>query len=175
MLKELGTPKGLLTLAAALVGSFGMSLFAGAPRPLPAAAQDSSYVKVPNQDREMEDAQAEARATLGQFWEKLANPGAGEEGFALKVALPYGDNNTEHIWTKDIERKDGKITAVISNVPRDAKNVRAGQRIEVAEGQISDWMFVRKGKIVGNYTMRPLLKRMPPQDAARYRAMLENP
>jgi hypothetical protein len=23
---------------------------------------------------------------------------------------------------------------------------------------------------VGNYTMRPLLKRMPPQDAARYRA-----
>jgi hypothetical protein len=29
--------------------------------------------------------------------------------------------------------------------------------------------------MVGNYTMRPLLKRMPPQDAARYRAMLADP
>jgi uncharacterized protein YegJ (DUF2314 family) len=175
MLKELGTPRGLLTLAAALAGSFGISLFAGSPQPLPAAAQDNSYVKVPNQDREMADAQAAARATLDRFWEKLANPGAGEEGFALKVALPYGTNNTEHIWTRDVERKDGKITAVISNVPRDVKNVRAGQRIDVAEAQISDWMFMRNGKIVGNYTMRPLLERMPPKEAARYRAMLESP
>ena len=53
--------------------------------------------------------------------------------------------------------------------------MRAGQRIEVADSQISDWMYLRNGKIVGNYTMRPLLKRMPAQDAARYRAMLLDP
>jgi hypothetical protein len=32
--------------------------------------------------------------------------------------------------------------------------------------------IMRAGKMVGNYTMRPLLKRMPPNDATRYRAML---
>ena len=96
-------------------------------------------------------------------------------GFAIKVALAYGRNNTEHIWTKDIERKDGKISAVINNVPRDVKTVRLGERIEVADAQISDWMYMRAGKIVGNFTMRPLLKRMPPQDAARYRTMLADP
>lgn len=140
-----------------------------------AQAQDSSYIKVPNRDPAMEDAKAKARATLPQFWAKLERPGPGEEGFSLKVALPYSPRDTEHIWTKDVERKDGKITGVINNRPRDVKTVRLGQRIEIREEQISDWMFMRSGKMVGNYTLRPLLGRMPPADAARYRAMLEDP
>ncbi len=32
---------------------------------------------------------------------------------------------------------------------------------------------MRDGKIVGNETMRPLLKRLPKAEAARYRAKLE--
>ncbi|HEU4381214.1 MAG TPA: DUF2314 domain-containing protein [Hyphomicrobiaceae bacterium] len=143
--------------------------------PAAAIAQDSSYIKVPNEDQEMNEAKDKARASLSHFWQKFGDPGANETGFAIKVALPYGRNSTEHIWTKDIERKDGKISAVINNEPRDVKTVRFGQRIEVSEAQISDWMYMRAGKIVGNYTMRPLLKRMPPQDAARYRAMLADP
>jgi len=141
--------------------------------PAVSLAQDS--IKVPNEDQEMNEAKDKARASLVHFWEKFTNPGPDDTGFAIKVALPYGRNNTESIWTKDIERKDGKITAVINNVPRDVKTVRVGQRIEVVDAQISDWMYMRAGKIVGNYTMRPLLKRMPPQDAARYRAMLADP
>ena len=155
-----------------LLRVLALCVLAGLALPCAAAAQDSSYIKVPNQDPEMEDAKAKARATLGHFWEKFANPGPGEDGFAIKVALPYGDNNTEHIWTRDIERKDGKISAVINNVPRDVKTVRLGQRIDVADAQISDWLYMRSGKMVGNYTMRPLLKRLPPREAARYRAML---
>jgi hypothetical protein len=74
--------------------------------PLPVLAQETHYLKIPNQDAAMEEAKAKARATLSHFWERLGSPGAGESGFALKVALPYGDNNTEHIWTKNVERKD---------------------------------------------------------------------
>jgi uncharacterized protein YegJ (DUF2314 family) len=152
-----------------------LAAMAALAMPAASIAQDSSYIKIPNADPEMEAAKAQARAGLGYFWEKFANPGPGESGFAIKVALPYGANSSEHIWTKDIERKDGKITAVINNVPRDVKTVRLGQRIEVADAQISDWFYLRDGKMVGNYTMRPMLKRMPPQDAARYRAMLADP
>jgi uncharacterized protein YegJ (DUF2314 family) len=160
-MRIVGIVAGALFLAFAAAGS--------------APAQDSSYIKIPNRDPEMDAAKAKARATLGQFWEKLERPGPGEEGFALKVGLPYGANSTEHIWTKDVERRDGKITAVINNRPRDVKTVRLGQRIDIREDQISDWMFMRNGKMVGSYTLRPMLKRMPPEDAARYRAMLEEP
>lgn len=137
--------------------------------------QDHRYIKVPNEEPEMAEAKAKARATLDQFWEKLDKPGPEDQGFALKVSIPYGRNNTEHIWTKDVERKDGKVFGVINNVPRDAKTIQLGQRIEIGDAQISDWMYMRAGKMVGNYTLRPLLKRMRPQDAARYRAMLADP
>lgn len=140
-----------------------------------AFAQDSSYIRIPNATTEMEQAKAKARATLPQFWERLDKPGANEDSFGVKVALPYGDNSTEHIWTKNVERMDGKIFGVINNRPRDVKTVRLGQRIEITESQISDWTYMRSGKIVGNFTLRPLLDKMPPADAARYRAVLAEP
>jgi uncharacterized protein YegJ (DUF2314 family) len=143
--------------------------------PVAAVAQDSGSITVPNEDQELNEARDKARSLLGHFWQKLGDPGPDETGFAIKVALPHGRNSTESIWTKDIERKDGKISAVINNVPREVTTVRVGERIQIAEGQISDWMYMRAGKIVGNFTMRPLLKRMQPQDAARYRAMLADP
>ncbi len=141
-----------------------------------ASAQDRpGYTQVPSDDPEMTEAKSKARATLVEFWSKLANPGPGEGGFALKVALPINATDREHIWAINIERKNGKIFGVISNEPVDLKTIKRGQRIEIAENEISDWTYRRDGKIVGNFTMRPLLKRMPAKDAERYRAMLADP
>ena len=135
-------------------------------------AQDPSTIKVPNEDPEMGAAKANARATLAKFWRAYENPGPGERDFALKVALPFAQNNTEHIWVSDIQRDGSSVSGVINNVPRDVKTLRLGQRIQIRDEQISDWMYLREGKIVGNHTLRPLLKRMPPAEAARYRVML---
>ena len=60
--------------------------------PAAAIAQDSSYIKVPNEDQEMNEAKDKARASLSHFWQKFGDPGANETGFAIKVALPYGRN-----------------------------------------------------------------------------------
>jgi uncharacterized protein YegJ (DUF2314 family) len=86
----------------------------------------------------------------------------------------------QHVWCNNVERAGGRMFATVNNAPILAsrslqRGVQRGQRIEVNERQISDWMYLRAGKIVGNYTMRPLLQRMPPQEAARYRAMLADP
>lgn len=117
---------------------------------------------------------AKARAGLPDFWRALANPPAGTEGYSLKVAIHDGDQ-TEHFWTSDVEQKDTKIFATIANEPEMVGNVQEGQRIEVPEADISDWMSRRNGKIVGNETMRVLLDYMSQEEAAQYRAMLEEP
>jgi uncharacterized protein YegJ (DUF2314 family) len=36
-------------------------------------------------------------------------------------------------------------------------------------------MFMRDGKMHGNYTMRPLLKAMPEEEAAKLRSLLASP
>jgi uncharacterized protein YegJ (DUF2314 family) len=55
------------------------------------------------------------------------------------------------------------------------RNVKMGQKWTIKKAEISDWMFMRGGKMYGNYTMRPLLKAMPEDQAAKYRAMLAEP
>jgi uncharacterized protein YegJ (DUF2314 family) len=140
-----------------------------------ASAQGPGVTMVPENDPEMAAAIAKGRATLGQFWQALEKPAPNEQSFALKVALPLGNGRAEHIWANNVERRDGKIFGTINNEPKDLKNVRLGQRIEVSDVLISDWMYMRSGKIVGGYTIRALLKHMPPDRAAHLRAMLADP
>ena len=140
----------------------------------PAAFAEDKIISVPNEDAAMNAAIAKARARLPDFWEKLANPPTGTEGYSVKVAIRDGDR-TEHFWTSDIERTGERISAVIANEPQTVTTVREGQRIDVPEADISDWMFMRNGKVVGNETLRVLLDYMPDEEAAQYRAVLEEP
>lgn len=150
-------------------GGFNSSLEAAAA---PRAAMFVSVVAVAAADAEMDAAIARARSGLTAFLDKAEEPAGDERGFALKVALPTRAGTLEHIWTANIQRVGAKFQGQVVNAPIDVEGIKAGSTIEFEELQISDWMFRRGGKIVGNETMRPLLKSMPEAQAARYRAML---
>ncbi|WP_119391396.1 YegJ family protein [Taklimakanibacter lacteus] len=139
-----------------------------------AALAEDAVINVPNEDEAMNAAIAKARAGLPAFWAALADPPAETEGYALKVAITDGDN-VEHFWTADVRRDGEHITAVIANEPQTVSTVTQGQRVDVPDADISDWMYLRKGKIVGNETLRVLLGYMPEEEAAQWKAMLEEP
>jgi uncharacterized protein YegJ (DUF2314 family) len=139
----------------------------------PTFAQDR-VVEVPTDDVEMNTAVETARKTLSDFWAAYEKTTPDLDGFALKVRIE-DQGNAEHFWLSDVARAGDKFTGVISNEPQSVANVSEGQTYTFTADQISDWMFRRKGKIVGNHTMRPLLKRMPEEQAKGYRDMLETP
>lgn len=139
-----------------------------------AAPVGDKTVSVASDDSEMKSAIAKAKSGLIAFWSSLEKPGAGETDFALKVAITEKDQ-TEHFWLTNIERKGGKTTGIISNTPTLVTSVTQGQRYTFTDEQISDWLFKRNGKMVGNETMRPLLKRMPKEQAEAYRSLYETP
>jgi uncharacterized protein YegJ (DUF2314 family) len=145
---------------------------AGCARPKPTVADQ--VIPVARNDPEMQAAIAKPRSQLPVFWKAFAQPGQGESSFALKYKITDA-KGVEHFWLIDIERKDGKVYGTINNDPNTVQSVKIGQRIDVADEQISDWMFMRNGKMVGNYTLRPLLKSMPPAEAAKLKAILEEP
>jgi hypothetical protein len=67
------------------------------------------------------------------------------------------------------------LLRIINNEPVYAKQVKAGERYEFGDAEISDWLFMRNGKMVGNETMRPLLKQLPQEEADEYRRIMETP
>lgn len=129
---------------------------------------------VAGDDPEMTAAIAKARGTLPQFWQVFEKPEHGESRFSLKVKIKDKDE-TEVFWTSEIERRDGKISGRISNNPEIVKTVKMGERIEIPEADITDWLYFRDGKMFGNETIRPLLKKMPPDRAAKVNEMLADP
>jgi uncharacterized protein YegJ (DUF2314 family) len=150
--------------------------FAGAALSFGSASAEDRVISVPDTDSDMNAAIAAARSSLPEFFKELEHPKPGENNFALKVRIPYGTaGRAEHFWLVDIVRKDDGFVGTINNEPEFADQVKAGQRYEFKDSDISDWLFMRNGKMVGNETMRPLLKHMSKQDADSYRALYENP
>jgi len=122
-------------------------------------AQNDEAIAISAEDPEMMVAISQARATLPDFWNIFKSPSKGESDFALKVRIEDA-NGAEHIWVTEIQRENEKIVGVISNVPNVVETVSFGERVEVPERNVSDWLYVRDGSMVGNFTARPLLRDM---------------
>jgi uncharacterized protein YegJ (DUF2314 family) len=144
-----------------------------------AAAEDRSpVIDFANGDTEMAAAIAKARAKLPAFWASYEAPKTSEAGHSLKVhfPVPARRNGGEHIWMAEVKKLgDGRYSGRFANQPRDLPGKRAGDLVQFAEADISDWMFMRNGKIVGGETIRPMLRLMPKADADALRARLETP
>lgn len=134
------------------------------------SAQDR-VTPVDSDDRAMNSAIKEARRQLPHFWATFGAPKHGETDFCLKVKIE-DRNGVEHFWCTDIERSDGRIWGVIANDPTVVERVSAGQRVSIEEKQISDWLYFRDGKMIGNYTLRVLMKTAPESERRQLEEML---
>ena len=134
----------------------------------------SNFSTVSEDDPEMIAAIEKARETLPQFWQVFARPEHGETDFALKVRISDA-NGVEHFWLIALERKDGKAFGTINNDPEIVANVNIGDRREIPEQDISDWLYIRDGRMHGNHTLKPLFKTMTAEDVKMYKSIMADP
>lgn len=141
---------------------------------LDAAAEEkrANVVGVQPGDAAMAVAIQTARAKLPYFWDAMAAGEPGDGLFTLKVGFATSDGGQEFIWVSDLARNGEAVTGRIANEPVDIPGVRLGQEVTFGEGRIIDWGFSRGGLLIGHYTTRALLTRMPADQAAGIEAML---
>lgn len=139
----------------------------GCSEPKPDTLVDFGY-----DQKEMDAAIARARSEVDAFVSELSKPTGSE--YAVKAPIEDG-GEVEHFWLVDVSFKDDKFEGTISNEPGLVGNVTLGQKWTVSKTDISDWMYMKGGKMHGNYMMRPLLSTMSEDEAAQFRAMLADP
>jgi uncharacterized protein YegJ (DUF2314 family) len=89
------------------------------------------------------------------------------------VKAPIADeDNTEYFWLTDVTYVAGKFHGTIGNEPGLVSHVKLGQKWTIAKSDIADWLFMRGGKMYGNYTIRPLLHTLPKEQAAYFKSIL---
>ena len=115
-------------------------------------------VYVGEDDPEMNKAIETAGRTVQTFIDALRSPKPGQKGFAIKKQFKEGERG-EHIWLTEVSY-DGKLFhGTINNEPVNVKNVKLGEKASVAPSDISDWMYVENGTLVGGGTIRVLYNR----------------
>ena len=165
----------LLSICSNLITVMATFAVLGAATVSARAEDRSPVVDVRSGDPEMNAAIARARGSLPTFWASYDAPKPSETGHSLKAHFSTRKGG-EHIWIAEIKKRpNGSYSGVFANDPRDLPGKRAGDEVKFAEADISDWMFMRNGKIVGGETIKPLLKSMPKADADALRARMEQP
>ena len=136
------------------------------------ATRDKGYVE--DSDPEMAAAIAKAQATLPHFWQAFDQRAHGESNFVLVVRIT-DKGHIEHFFTKEFERRDGKTIVTIGNEPKIVASVKLGDRIEIPAADITDWHYMRDGKYVGMFTMKPRFKYMPADQADALKRAMTDP
>jgi uncharacterized protein YegJ (DUF2314 family) len=149
-------------LVVGLVAMLLLALAACTDRTDPIVERDgqAAVSMIQGEDREMNQAMAEARRTLDEFERHLSNPSSTQSMAILKGRFTEGET-VEHMWINEIEVTAEGYRGVLGNEPMDMTTLSAGQVVVVPRSQVSDWVVVEDGRLVGGYTLRLLRSRLP--------------
>jgi uncharacterized protein YegJ (DUF2314 family) len=133
--------------------------------------ETDEVIAVHAKDAAMNSAIDEARATVGEFIEALEGQAPEDDFFAVKAPIEDGDQ-VEHFWLTDVSYADGMFTGRIDNTPQWVSNVAEGDMYDIAQTEISDWMYFHDGVAIGNRTLVVLFPQMPEEEVAAVKQML---
>jgi uncharacterized protein YegJ (DUF2314 family) len=138
------------------------------PQELTQAGSPPGYFQVPRNHAAMHDAVIEARRTLGEFIRALKHPSPGQQDFEVKKAFRQGDQ-VEHIWISDVQIVGHHLLqGRVDNEPRRIKGVKLGQVVTVDPRDVTDWLYVDNGNLVGGYTVRVHYNELSPAERAEF-------
>jgi uncharacterized protein YegJ (DUF2314 family) len=121
------------------------------------AEREERYEKAgvtdPGNDPRFKAAEAEARRRWPEFVAAF-NKREPAAAYAVKAKFTEGDN-VEWMWVQVDAISGATVRGILDNEPVDVHNVKVGQRVTVAQGDIDDWIIAKSGGIVkGGFTTK---------------------
>lgn len=148
--------------------TFILLSFIGCKNSDTAEIENQTTISVESDDKEMAEAIEKANQTLTDFNAVLSNPKI--EVKSLKVKFETSNGGGEHIWLTDVQYKDGRYSGTLDNEPEYITEYKIGDKIEVDNSKISDWMYIENGKLFGGHTIKLLRVRMTEAEREQFDA-----
>ncbi|HET9473676.1 MAG TPA: DUF2314 domain-containing protein [Steroidobacteraceae bacterium] len=130
---------------------------------------EPDFTAIGEDDAEMNAAMSRGRSTLDEFEQRLASPPASQGYIAIKGRFEE-DGSVEHIWLDDVAVLPEGYRGKVGNTPVYITRLAPGQEVIVSRADVSDWMAVDDGKLVGGYTIRVLRDRLSDAERAEFDA-----
>ncbi len=121
-----------------------------------------------SEDARMRFAIDEARSSLRKFFDAYLNPKPNQTAFLLKVLFESGEAS-EHIWLADIDASVSPLEGTVANEPN-LPGLTFMERVRFNPWQITDWMYIEDGYLVGGYTTQVIRAGLTTAERAQYDA-----
>jgi len=130
----------------------------------------SETIQLDQTEIELQRIAENARSTLSSFFRHLANYNrrggtrAQEHSFFVKynfAADEYNDIEMEQVWLTGIHFRNGNFYGRLVNSPHHLSGIKKGDTVIITIDLITDWMYIREGKIIGGYSIKYLLEKIP--------------
>jgi uncharacterized protein YegJ (DUF2314 family) len=121
-------------------------------------------------DPSMRFAIEEAQRSLPHFFKCFASPKPGQDYFLLKVRFEV-EGSTEHVWVADVNASVSPLEGTVAN-ETSLPGITFMDRASFQPQQISDWMIVEDGYMVGGFTTQVIVGRMQASERAEHLASL---
>ena len=106
----------------------------------------------------------DARNTLPGFFRQLTRADTKEEYFCIKYPFKADDDSgvdMEQVWLTGIHFKNGIYYGFIASAPQHLTGMKKGDKVIFDTDTITDWMYVRGGRIIGGDSIKYLLEKKP--------------
>lgn len=128
----------------------------------------SNTVSVRSDDTETNLAIEKAKLTLAIFDSAFSSGNPLFENFAVKKRFLTRVGDGEHIWINVLTKNDSGYQGIINNDPEDTNEVRFGDTVFVAKGEVTDWMFVERNELRGGYTIRAIRAKLSREERVQF-------
>ena len=125
---------------------------------------NESVLTVEQNDFEILRIAQDAQAGLSVFFRHLNGAEEGEYGFCIKYPFPADPDsgtNAEQIWLTGIRFRNNRYYGTLADTPVRISYMKKGDTVTFSPDNITDWMFVKNGEIVGGRSIKYLLEQIP--------------
>ena len=115
-------------------------------------------------DEELYRIARHARETLPDFFLHLLRPSKDESNFMVKYPFRADRDSgfsMEQLWLSGIRFRDGVYYGDVANTPYYISSIKKGDTAAFSISDITDWMYISDGKIIGGYSIKYLLDQIP--------------
>ena len=127
-------------------------------------SSNESVVTVDRGDTEILRIAREARAGLSVFFRHLTGPGEGEGGFSVKYPFTTDSDSgvdLEQMWLTGIRFRNNRYYGKLADTPIHVSGMKKGDTVTFIPDNITDWMYVKNGEIIGGRSIKYLLEQIP--------------
>jgi len=122
------------------------------------SGRPSPTIEVEQNDKEIERITENARRALPIFFRNLASPEKGMGNFFVKYPLSSDNGGVEQVWLGGIRFKNNAYYGTLANT---ANSPVKKKDIIIDTDNITDWMYIQDGKIIGGQSIKHLLEKIP--------------